>query len=72
MARILELAQLAQHHRMPQVQIRSGGIDAQLHPQGTICCGQALRQGSRPSRKDLGHPPLNNLGYQRIPVRWRN
>jgi hypothetical protein len=39
MAGILELAQLAQDHRMAQVQIRPRGIDAQLDPQGAIGFG---------------------------------
>jgi hypothetical protein len=34
MAQILELAQLVDEHRMPQVQIRRGGVEARLDPQG--------------------------------------
>jgi hypothetical protein len=62
MASILELAQLAQDHCMAQVQIWPRGIDAQLHPQGAIGGGQALRQGCRSPWEDLGHSPLRDLG----------
>ena len=33
MAEVLELTQLAQHHRVAQVDVRSGGIHAELDPQ---------------------------------------
>ena len=43
---ILELTKLGQHDGVPQVQVRSGRVDAQLHPERTV------------EREQLGQPPL--------------
>src|SRR5207248_1182995 len=32
--RVLEVAQLVQHHHVPEMDVRSGGVDTQLHAQG--------------------------------------
>ncbi len=42
MAQVLELAELAQHHRVTQVDIRCRGIDAQLHAQRSLPLQLAL------------------------------
>ena len=43
MAEVLKLAHLRQRHRMPQVQIRSGRIYTEFHPQRPVF-GQFLKQ----------------------------
>ena len=42
-ARVLELAQLAQHHRVAEMDVGSRGVDPELHPQRTLP-GAGLRQ----------------------------
>ena len=74
MAGVLEGPQLAEQDRVAQVDVGAGGIDAELHPQGTALAfsvgqeaGQALARagfGSTRSqlgpgrRKQVGHAPL--------------
>ena len=41
-ARVLELAQLLEHHRVSEVDVRRRGVDAQLHPQRPAFRGGAL------------------------------
>jgi len=47
-AEVLKVFQLSQHHRVAQMQIRSGGINAELHAQRHALACATLR-ASRPS-----------------------
>ncbi len=47
-AEVLELAQLAQHDREPEVDVRRGRVDAQLHPE------RPARTGAWPRSSGLG------------------
>ena len=43
MPQILQLAHLVEHHRVPQVNVGSRGVQTQLDTQGLSCC-MAARQ----------------------------
>jgi hypothetical protein len=69
-AEVLERAQLAQHDREAEVDVRRSGVDAELHPQGLPFlqrAAQLLHQlvlghyGGHPAA-DAGHLLLNGVG----------
>ena len=49
MAEVLELAQLLQHDGVPQVQVRRGRVQAELHAQRTPLAGAAEALASSPA-----------------------
>ena len=51
MARVLEGAELHEHHAVPEVDVRARGIDAELHPQRAIL-GELLGQATLRQRVD--------------------
>jgi hypothetical protein len=62
MTELLELAQLAKDHRVAQVDVRRGGIDAELDAQGPALAELAL-QGPLGKRLDgVAEQPPGRLG----------
>lgn len=58
MTLLLELSQLGEHDDMPEVDVRGGGIDPQLDPEG-IARGELLFQPA--CGEDLFRPALEDF-----------
>ena len=61
MAEVLELAQLAQGHGMADVQVRAGGVDAQLDVEGLALVQLLLQPVERLDLVDAGLDDVNLL-----------